>query len=340
LTIALGGALGSIFVGLVAPHIFLGVYELAFSLVAVSVLVLVLNWRGGWLQRLLWTTVLVASVFVFKSQVDGYHKSALALMRSFYGSLRVSKTSLLGDEVRKLYHGVVQHGSQYYASGKRMIPTSYYGVNSGVGMAMRYITDGPKRVGAIGLGAGTIAAYGKQGDVFRFYEINPQVINIAGSLFSYTRETPARVEIIPGDARLSLEGERGQAYDILVVDAFSGDAIPVHLLTREAFTLYFRHLKPSGILAVHVSNQYLDLAPVGQQLANSFGYPAIRIRTKDDEPRLLTAADWLLITLNRDVLHQTEIIRAAEPIPFRPGLRMWTDDYNNLMQILKLIPPR
>ncbi|HVT94843.1 MAG TPA: fused MFS/spermidine synthase [Bryobacteraceae bacterium] len=337
LMIALGGAAGAIMIGLVAPHVFAGTYDLSFALLCVAALALALNWSGGWPQRLLWTTAVFATIFVFTSQVRGYHKEALVLMRSFYGSLRVVETSMNGAEVRKLYHGTVQHGSQYYAAGHRMTPTSYYGEDSGVGLAMRFAANGPKRAGMIGLGTGTLAAYGNPGDYFHFYEINPQVISIAGSLFSYTRETPARVEITPGDARLSLEAEPPQNFDVLVVDAFSGDAIPVHLLTREVFALYLRHLRPGGVLAVHVSNQYLDLAPIVREIAARYNLPAVLVRTPDDDDELLDAADWVLLSRNRSFLERKEVSGASAEIPLRPNLRMWTDDYNNLFQVLKLV---
>lgn len=337
LMIALGGAAGAIMIGLVAPHIFAGTYDLSFALLCVAALALALNWSGGWSQRLLWATAVFATIFVFASQVRGYHKETLALMRSFYGSLRVVETSMDGVAVRKLYHGTVQHGSQYYAAGRRMTPTSYYGVDSGVGLAMRFAANGPKRAGMIGLGTGTLAAYGNPGDYFHFYEINPQVISIAGSLFSYTRETPARVEITPGDARLSLEAEPPQHFDVLVVDAFSGDAIPVHLLTREVFALYLRHLQPGGVLAVHVSNQYLDLAPIVREIAAQYNLPAVLVRTPDDDDELLDAADWVLLSRNRSFLGRKEVSGVSGQIPLRPNLRMWTDDYNNLFQVLKLV---
>lgn len=337
LMISLGGAAGAVFIGLLAPHLFAGAYDLSFALLFTAALALALNWRAGWAQRLLWATAVVACVFVFSFQVRGYNKEALVLMRSFYGSLRVVKSSLEGAEVRKLYHGTVQHGSQYYAAGRRMVPTSYYGVDSGVGLAMRFATDGPKRAGMIGLGTGTLAAFGKPGDFFHFYEINPQVISIANSLFSYTRETPAQLEITPGDARLSLEAEAPQNFDVLVVDAFSGDAIPVHLLTREVFALYLRHLKPDGVLAVHVSNQYLDLAPVVREIADYYRLSSVLVRTPDDDDQLLDAADWVLVTRNKAFLERTEVADAGEEIPPRAHLRIWTDDYNNLFQVLRLV---
>lgn len=335
LMVALGGALGAVFVGLVAPLIFSGIYELPISLLFIAALALWLNRRSDAAQRVLWATVTVAMIVVLVAVVQGYHQGALVTTRSFYGALRVLQTTQSGSEVRTLYHGTIKHGSQFLSPTRRREPTTYYGPPSGAGLALRYGFDTPKRVGVIGLGVGTLAAYGREGDEFHFYEINPQVVAIANSLFSYLRDTPAKVEVTLGDARLSLESEPPQRFDVLVVDAFSGDAIPVHLLTREAFALYVRHLKPQGILAFHLSNQYLDLAPVAEEIAASCGYPAVQILSPPSDERLLSPARWVLATHNEAFLSRPEIRRAVSPIHARPALRLWTDDYNNLFQVLK-----
>ncbi len=338
LMIALGGAMGAVFVGLAAPVIFAGVYELPISLVFVAVLALCLNWSNGWLQRVLWATVGVAMIMVLIAEVRGFHKDALVMTRNFYGALRVVQSSRPGGEVRTLYHGTVEHGAEFLSPAHRLAPTSYYGPASGIGLALRYGSDGPLRVGVVGLGVGTLSAYGRKGDYFHFYEINPQVIAAANSQFFYLRGASAKIEVTLGDARLSLEHEPVQQFDILAIDAFSGDAIPVHLLTREAFALYLGHMKPEGILAIHVSNQYLDLAPVVRQLASFYGYPAVLVHNPRDERQLISAATWVLTTRNRDFLERSEIANRTEPIPPRPDLRLWTDDYNNLLQVIRWIP--
>jgi hypothetical protein len=342
LMIAAGGALGAVFVGLVAPAIFAGVYELPVALLVIALLALWTNLRekSAWSARLLWAAVTVAMLAVWVAQVRGYHHGAVELVRSFYGSLRVVDS----DGVRTLYHGTVEHGSQFLSPDQRRTPTTYYGYSSGVGLALQFLDRqrraraGALRVGVIGLGTGTLAAYGRAGDQLHFYEINPQVIGIAQGAFSYLRDSTARIEITSGDARLSLEAEDPQEFDMLIVDAFSGDAIPVHLLTREAFALYFRHLKPEGALALHVSNQYVDLSPVAGALAAAFGRPAVEIQTTKDAPRQILAADWILITANRDFLASPEIQRAGERVPARPGMQVWTDDYNNLLQVMRWLP--
>jgi spermidine synthase len=190
-------------------------------------------------------------------------------------------------------------------------------------------------VAIVGLGTGPIAAYGKAGDTFRFYEINRQVIDIAGSLFFYTRETSARVETVEGDARLALERDTVPPFDVIALDAFSGDAIPLHLLTREAVALYVRHLKPGGVMAFHVSNNYLDLAPVVGQLADEIGYRAIDVKSHENTDEHLLAAEWLLVSRNPAVFENEAMRVHAQPIASRAGMRPWTDSFNNLVQILK-----
>jgi hypothetical protein len=335
LMIALGGALGAIFTGLIAPHLFAGIYEFPLSLFFVALLALKMNWQGGWAQRLLWAAVSVAMMVALVEEARGYHKDALVMTRSFYGSLRVAESMRSGGNVRTLYHGIVQHGAQFVGPAKRGEPTTYFGPESGAGLVLRFCCEGPKRVGIIGLGAGTLAAYGKPGDAFQFYEINPQVIDLAKTYFTFLSDSKAAISIVTGDARLSMERETGPLDDVFLADAFSGDAIPVHLLTNEAFDLYLRHLKPSGIFAVHISNQYLDLAPVVAQLASAHGLSARLVRNRRDDTRLYLPADWILMTRDAAFFARPEIAAAITAIEPRPGLRLWTDDYNNLLQVLR-----
>jgi spermidine synthase len=190
-------------------------------------------------------------------------------------------------------------------------------------------------VGVIGLGTGTLAAYGRPGDTYRFYDINPLVIDMARTQFYFLPGSKAKVDVVLGDARLSLEREFPQNYDVLAVDAFSSDAIPVHLLTREAFALYFRHLQPGGVLAVHVSNKHLRLAPVVEMAAVSLGKRAILIDTDDEDDKAVFGATWVLISARESFFRYPFIRAVATPVKSIPGLRMWTDDYSNLFQILK-----
>lgn len=334
--IAAGGATGAVFVGLIAPNIFSGVYELPLALLIVALLAAIMFWtKGAWTIRALWLAVSVCMALVLVNNVASYRARSISLRRSFYGSLRVTQTHAGPLAIRTLFHGVIQHGAQYLLLPQRRRPTTYYGPESGIGILLRECFPSPKRIGIVGLGIGTIAAYGQTGDTLRFYDINPQVIDAAELLFFYLRETHARVEIVEGDARLSLEHDHSAPFDVLALDAFSGDAIPVHLLTREAVALYLEHLKPGGVLAFHVSNDFLDLAPVVNQLAAAFGYQAVLIRNHEDDDELILPADWVLVTQNRAVIQNSAIQLHSVPISQPSRLRLWTDDYSSLLPVLK-----
>ena len=339
LAIAFGGAAGAVFVGLLAPLIFGGIYELPLSMTLIAALALLLTWRsGGWGARVLWSGVTLAMAAVFVANWLAYGENALALKRSFYGSLRVVQSPQPGpDQIRTLFHGTIQHGSEFMWPARRMQPTTYYGPDSGAGIVLREWPTSPKRVGIVGLGTGTLAVYANAGDTFRFYEINPQVVQLARKYFFFLKQCAANVEMVEGDARLSLEheDENQPHYDVLVLDAFSGDAIPVHLLTREAMALYSRRLQPQGVMAFHVSNNYLDLAPVVRQLADAAGYECLAVKNHADKDNQVLAAEWVLVTKNSRVLDNEALRLRAVPLPQRRDLRIWTDDFNSLLPVLK-----
>ncbi|HEY0163116.1 MAG TPA: fused MFS/spermidine synthase [Edaphobacter sp.] len=344
LLIAAGGAAGTFLVGIVFPLIFSANYDLAVAFFATAVLALAATWEEGWLQRLLWTT---ASVLLFALAIAlhlSFQREALVQVRNFYGSLRVTQgdAPVVHAPLRTLLHGTIQHGTQIFDPGLSHIPTTYYATDSGIGLALRFCCNGrPKNFGVIGLGAGTLAAYGHSGDRIRFYEINPQVEPIARHLFTYIRDSQApTIDIIPGDARTSLAAELAanhpQHFDVLAVDAFSGDAIPLHLLTAEAIQLYLQHLAPNGILAFHVSNQYLDLAPELALLARAAHLEVRDINTGSIEARGEFRSEWVLMTSDPTFFTQPEILSLSDRIPLRPNLRLWTDDYSSLLPILQL----
>ena len=336
LMVALGGAIGSIFVALIAPRIFTGIYEFPIALVFTAVLAIVLLWGQGWLVRAFWVAAAIALLFVTVRNIRSYQRDTIVRVRSFYGPLRVRQfTNWLKEPYRTLYNGKIEHGAQYVNAPASLLPTTYYAPESGVGFALEHCCAGAKRVGVIGLGAGTLAAYGQLRDYLRFYEINPQIATIARESFTYLRDSPAKIDVVMGDARLSLESEPAQQFDVLAVDAFSGDAIPVHLLTKQAFALYLRHLKPDGILAIHASNTYLDLPPVVQLLANDAGYPTRLIANSDNHRKLVDSSDWVLITRNQHFLDDLDTSIPVDIINVPAHLRLWTDDYNNLFQILQ-----
>jgi len=340
LLLAAGGVAGTFFVGIASPLLFAANYDLPISFFLTAVLALVVTWSDGWPQRLLWSTgsVLLLALIVMLHIV--YARSTMLEVRNFYGSLRVkqSDTPPQVQPVRLLMNGAIQHGTQLFAPGMSGVPTSYYAEDSGVGLALRYCcASAPRRIGVVGLGTGTIAAYGQHGDQLRFYEINPLVRPIAQSLFTYLRDSGAQITFADGDARTSLTREEPQNFNVLVVDAFSGDAIPLHLLTVQAMQLYQRHLAPGGILAFHVSNQYLNLAPEIGELALAAGMSAREVNSPFNDSRGEYPASWVLVTRNRDFLESPEIVTMATRIPPIPGLNAWTDDYSSLLPILRWV---
>ena len=342
LAVSLGGALGGVLVAIVAPAAFDGYYELGVGLVAAALLAAERFYTLGRLPR--YAALLAVFAVAAGAAYDVYldRLDVRLSMRSFYGVLRVKEYGEPGqdDEVRRLVHGAILHGEQFMAPRYRRFITTYYQPESGVGAAILAKQERPAvRVGVIGLGAGTLAGYGRPGDVFRFYDINRQVVEIAKSQFSFLADSAARVEVRLGDARLSLERDPPQNFDVLAVDAFSGDAIPAHLITREALRVYLRQVKPDGIVAFHVSNRYLDLAPVAARLAREEGAAAVQVLDDppDDDPSQRSRSDWVLISRSAEALRDPEILK-VDPVavPDKPGWRTWTDDYVNVVQILKL----
>jgi len=337
LSVSAGGAVGAFFVGVLAPVVFSANYELFWGLIFVSALAAAVSWKRGLAWFLLYGASTLAMVVLLIFQVRTYERDTIARIRSFYGPLRVTETrSFEHDTVRTLYNGTIEHGTQLYGSGLRLVPNTYYADSSGVGLALNFCCSGrPRRVGVIGLGAGTLAAHGRKGDVFRFYEIDPLVERIALNQFTYLSKSDASIQIVLGDARVSLAAESSQQFDVLAVDAFSGDAIPVHLLTAQAFTLYRRHLKPAGILAIHVTNRYVNLAPVVQQQADHAGLQAVLIISSSDPTQNIARADWVLVSGNTDLLSLPELAAARENISGPKGLRLWNDDYNSLLPVVR-----
>ncbi|MDP9169268.1 MAG: fused MFS/spermidine synthase, partial [Acidobacteriota bacterium] len=264
---------------------------------------------------------------------------ARVLARNFYGALVVYDKSTDGSmgPVRVLQHGTIDHGEQFLWPQNQRFPTTYYARKSGIGLTIQTLqVQGPMTVGVIGLGAGTLTAYARPVDHYHVYDINPLVLQIAQTQFTFLRDCLGPHEVVLGDARLSLEREPIQKFDVLAVDAFSGDAIPVHLLTREAYRLYWRHLKPDGVLAVHVSNRYLTLGPVVALGAAELGKTAkmLSFETDDRDSTEESDSDWVLVTSRPGFFGQPEL-KSAHDIKPIGGLHMWTDDYSNLYRILR-----
>ena len=361
LLIALGSAIGAVFVALVAPHVFSGYDELPIALGLCALLVPAVYWgdpafhparkrpTARWFVLLALACALVASLALVSVGEAPYRRLRV---RNFYGVLSVtdqlvsihpqvdphSTAALDNLRTRKLMNGAIDHGLQFLAPARRREPTAYYGPASGVGIvlcAANRAHPDPLRVGLVGLGAGTLAAYGRPGDRYTFYEINPLDVALARQEFTFLRDSPAAVDIVLGDARLSLERRPGQAFDVLAMDAFSSDSIPVHLLTLQAFELYFRQLQPGGVLAVHISNRYLDLQPVVQAAAARLNKEAWCVVSPPDHEKGIYRATWILLGSHAGFCGREEIRQAGWPLAASSKQRSWTDDFSSLFPLLK-----
>jgi SAM-dependent methyltransferase len=345
LMLALGGALGGVLVGLVAPNVFDDLYELPLGMFTLCLLVFaalysdrssVLRGRWGKLAQLLLAALSAALAYALVEDYRAGAADARVISRNFYGVLNVHDSGEGPEAMRSLSHGTIIHGRQFLDPERRNWPTTYYGRESGIGLTILDKGErGPVRVGVVGLGAGTLAAYGRPGDVFRFYDINPRVVELARSEFSFLDDSRASVDVALGDARLSLEREPAQNFDVLALDAFSSDAIPVHLLTAEAIGVYLRHLKPEGILAVHISNRYLDLVPVVQEAARHHRLELRQVENDDVDDEGVYRSDWMLLSASAAAFAGKGLAGSAEPVIDSTRVRLWTDDYSDLSRILK-----
>jgi hypothetical protein len=338
LTIALGGAVGSALVGLAAPALLHVDFDLEGAMVITATVVAATLWRANPARRPIALAATLAGALTLASAAwairDFYDGTVLA-RRNFYGALRVYDWSDGKDVARSLSNGVILHGTQFLSDDARRRPTEYYAEASGIGHAMAALrtSPGPRRIGVIGLGAGTLAAYGRPGDVIRFYELNPTVVGIARREFTFLGDSAAHVEIALGDARLNLERESPRDFDLIVVDAFSSDAIPVHLLTHEALELYLRHLKREGLVAFHVSNHYLDLEPVVQRLAQASGL-VTRLVDAEVTDQFNAPSSWVLVSRTSATLDLPGIASVARRIAPN-STRLWTDDFSDLLEFLR-----
>jgi hypothetical protein len=335
LMLSLGGAFGGISVGLLAPLLLNAYYELGMGLTLLALAGLVLWWRDT-VGRAVCALLVVCSAVFLGLQVQENVDGARVMSRNFYGTLSTNDVieSDPAESVRQMYHGAVRHGEQYLSATRRREPTTYYGPTAGVGRAILSAQAGPRRVGLVGLGAGTLAVYGRPGDVYRVYEINPEVFTVADREFSFLADSAARIERVLGDARLAMESEPPQGFDVLAVDAFSGDSVPAHLLTTQAMDLYMRHVRDGGIVAFHVTNRFLALPAVVERIATARGLSSMLVHDKAEDSDL-RATDWVLVAREPATLQRQGLAGAATPFTTVPGLRAWTDDFNNLLSVLK-----
>jgi len=351
--VAFGGAIGGVLVGIIAPLFFNGIWEVYIGfylslLVAFGVLlqykdssvyrhmkIFFLSTRELYLFILIGFPLVIFTVALVVVVISGY--SGAKIFRNFYGTLFLASKAADGETTTYLIHGKIIHGTQHMGK-HRFEPTTYYHKKSGIGLVMQNYPR-PKegiRAGLIGLGTGTLAAYGKQGDFYRFYEINPQVVSIAHNYFTYLSDSHAKVDIALGDGRLSLEQEikdKQQPFDIIVVDAFSDDAIPVHLLTKEAMDVYLKRLKTNGVIAFHISNNYIDLKHVLYRHAQEQHLEFAFLKTKGENQN--SASEWVLLTRNKKLLDTPAIARVTSKEKQYKNITTWTDEYSNIFQILK-----
>lgn len=347
LAVAAGGAAGGVFVALIAPRIFVNYVDYDIGVVASVVLVIasILEEHRAPAGRRVWATAGAAALIL--TAVAGWRmhevhlrraKGALVRERNFYGTLKVVERDHGNPQTwyTRLEVGRILHGAQIHRADLRRKPTLYYTAISGIGrlFAARR-TALPRRVGVVGLGVGTIATFGRAGDTFRFYEINPADIRVAREDFTFLSDSPATIEVVRGDGRLSLEREPDQHFDILVLDAFNGDAIPTHLLTREAFATYVRHLAPGGAIVVNVINRYVDLARVVVPLAESLGFTVRDYHSPPEPGRLVTEANWLILSRDPTLFETAELAGGTPPSPQDERRTPWTDDFVSLAEVLR-----
>jgi hypothetical protein len=360
LMVSVGGALSGIFVAIICPRLFNGYYELQIGLTAAAVLYFLVVGRdlvrrictetsesrrsvaifGGYGAAIL-TAVSVVACWGIVGSIWASNSGVLAKTRNFYGVLQINQYDVgTPDESRTMRHGRILHGAQWTDPLRRLVPSTYFGPTSAISIAYHAL-PAPRNTGVIGLGTGTVAAFCEKGDRIVYYEINPQVLTIDDAWFTYLKDAAARgvtVETDLGDGRIVLEQQadhgRLQNFDLMAIDAFSSDAVPVHLLTKEATALYWRHLKPNGVLGFQITNRYLNLAPVCRGLAESCGKTALLIR--DNHPlEGYQRSAWVLLTSNQSFINDPKIQAALTPWEATDKPLYWTDDFSNLFSVIR-----
>ena len=338
LMVSVGGALGAVLVAVVAPLVLSGYFELGIALIVLGA-VLALSMRGAWRWGAAAVT-LVSAGFVAKGVYD-YTEGVRVMARDFYGVVRTADHPS-PVPYRSMYHGAIMHGGQLLGDSFRNTPADYFGPGSGYGRVFTSLREmqpkKPLKVGVIGLGAGVIAAWMKPGDELVFYEISPRVIDIAQREFTFLQDTPAKTEVVLGDGRLSLEREAPRQYDVMGIDAFSGDSIPMHLVTREAMAIYLKHLKPDGVIVFQATNRFIDLLPVVRGLAAEFGLQAVNVADLPDGAEgaeyWYSSTDQVIVTRNVALLSWPALAEGSEEIADK-GIPVFTDAHHNLLRILK-----
>lgn len=338
LIVAIGGGLGAALVSVAAPLLFADYYEYTALVALLALMALaILNLRFKEVRPVRRTITAVCVIVIVLGSIVGMMGESGAPVRkerNFYGVVSVAERTVASTTVRTLRNGKIMHGFQFLEDEKKHLPTSYYTEDSGVGLSFVALRPKPLTVGVVGLGVGTLAAYCETGDRFVFYEINPLVTEIAHTDFSYLSRC-ADVAVVEGDARRSLEGESDGTHDLLVIDAFTDDSIPMHLLTKEALALYKRVLSDSGIIAVHVSNRYLSLAPVVAAAAEENALTAVKLHADTDLfPDRSSSSLWVMVAKDASLFEKRAFETSSRLVvlPERPA---WTDDWSDLWDALR-----
>jgi hypothetical protein len=334
LVISVGGALGALTIAIGAPLALRGYYEMHAVLVLLAVMLVVCAWRMDTLYGVLALSVLCSVLWFDGHAIRIYTARLREIQRDFYGVVRIRDWHG-PPRLRVMFHGGINHGGQYLEPGRALEPTCYVSRTSGYGRLLQAL-DSPRKVGVLGLGVGALMSYARDADSWVFYEIDPLIVELATRHFSFLHATKAKVEHVIGDGRLSLEREPSRGFDLLAIDAFSGDAVPMHLLTREAMAIYVRHLKPGGAIVFQATNRFVNLMPVIRRLADEFGMQTLWV---DDEPKLRKGffafgTDQVIVTKNAALLHAPTLAGVGKPAPARADLATFTDDYYNLLRIL------
>jgi SAM-dependent methyltransferase len=343
LMISIGGAAGGLFVGLAAPRVFNVFLELPLALIACAALAALLTWRTAAAARDRWLYAVPALALAVTAGVawqaweylNYIRTDALLMTRNFYGTLRVKEYDR-GDgpnSSRALVHGVINHGWQYTDPELRKQPISYFGPGSGIARALEFYEGRPRRVGIIGLGVGSFTAWGRPGDYFRVYELDPDVVKIAREQFWYLTDARAKVDVVTGDGRLSMERDPPQKFDLISVDAFSSGSIPIHLLTREALQVYRRHLAPGGVIVYNVTNRFVNLAPQLKLVAEAEGMKILLVEDSPEDSKY-SGTSYVLVTENEQLVADKRFAGAIDIEPIK-GLETWTDSYNNLFKVVR-----
>jgi len=354
LMVAFGGMLGSAFASILAPFIFKGSWEYFITLAISSFLFV---WHHSSLNSgmpfraknyLLYVVPLLMLVLC-REEITKITSDIVEMSRNFYGTLSVCKqVKVRGDQIVNVFalkHGRITHGMQPDRGSYRYRPTSYFTEPSGIGIAIlqhpKYLRHEPLRIGCIGLGIGTLASYGRSGDYIRFYEINPDVVRYArdNRYFSYLSDSLAKIDVVIADGRLALERElseeESRKYDVFVLDAFNGDAVPMHLLTKEAFDIYWQHLNSDGIIAMQMTNRYIDFVPLAVALSKYYRALFALIATKGDG-KVSADACWMLISRNKEFMESKVVRNAAKRNNgATTPVRIWTDDFGNVCLLVK-----